>query len=38
MADNMQEMMIHSLDSTNYLKIGNDNCIVFDFSGEQKII
>jgi hypothetical protein len=30
--------MIHPLESTNYLKVENDNYILFDFSSEKKVI
>jgi len=37
-SDPNQEKMLHSLESTSYLKIDRKNLIVFDFSGEQKVI
>ena len=30
--------MIHSLESTNFLKIDKMNCLHFEFSGEKKVI
>ena len=33
-----QEKMIHPLESTNYLKVDNDNFINFEFAGDNKII
>lgn len=37
-AENGQEMMIHSLESTNYLKIDQKNFILLEFATEQKVI
>lgn len=31
-------MMLHSLESVNYLKIDPDNCVLFDFAGDNKEI
>lgn len=33
-----ENLMIHSLESVNYLKIDVNNSLVFEFSGEQKVI
>lgn len=30
--------MVHSLDSTNYLKVDPNNFILFEFATDQKII
>lgn len=37
-SENGQDKMIHPLESTNYLKVENDNYIQFSFSGDKKII
>ena len=31
-------VMLHSLESVNYLKIDPDNCVLFDFAGDKKEI
>ena len=31
-------MMLHSLESVNYLKIDPDNSVLFDFAGDKKEI
>lgn len=36
--DNKVMMMLHSLESVNYLKIDPDNCVLFDFAGDKKEI
>lgn len=37
-AESGQEMMIHSLESTNYLKVDPKNFILLEFATEQKVI
>ena len=36
--DDVQEKMIHCLESTNYLKIDPSNLLYFEFASEKKII
>jgi len=36
--NNKKMVMLHSLESVNYLKIDPDNCVLFDFAGDKKEI
>ena len=38
MADNGQEKMCHSLQSTNYLKIDTSNFILFEFATDNNVV
>lgn len=31
-------IMLHSLESINYLKVDSENCVLFDFAGDDKEI
>lgn len=37
-SENGQDMMVHSLESTNYLKVDAKNFILFEFATDMKVI